>query len=120
MSRIQNAQSHITSVILLCLLKTQNINKLTQIVDIFCKIVEKLKTSRSSAFASDLNLLSYDINECCASATDPGVSRKIRSDLRQTASVKMASIKTESHGKDYDWQWLQDEDGCKSRLNVGG
>lgn len=65
-------------------------------------------------------MLSYDINACCASATDPDVSRKIRSDLRQTPSVKVASIKTESdHGKDYDWQWLQDEDGCKSRLNVG-
>lgn len=69
-------------------------------------------------FATDLNLHSYGVNESCSPPIVSGVSRKNMSDLRQAPSVKKASIKSGPDAKEYDWNWLEDESSCKSKLSL--
>lgn len=81
--------------------------------------VEKLRTSRPCVFATDLNLHSYELNECCAPPKSTVISSKTMSDLQQTPSVKTAretaSISAASDSNEYEWKWLQDVNNCQSK-----
>lgn len=80
-------------------------------------MTEKLKTSRSPAFTTDLSLHTYVVNESCSPTTPTtAINSKNMADLRQTTNIKSTSIKSATDIVESNWKWLQDEPGCKSKL----
>lgn len=80
------------------------------------KIVEKLRTSRSPEFVSDLDLHSYQVNESCSSVTISKNKIENSIDSMTKPNMNVAGIKEAFVSKDYDWKWLEDEANCKCAL----
>lgn len=81
-------------------------------------IIEKLKTSRSPAFASDLELHKYAVNERCFLITPTTIiNSKNVADLPRTTNKKSLHSKSTTDVKEFNWKWLQDETDCKSKCS---
>lgn len=81
-------------------------------------ILEKLKTSRSPAFSSDLDLHKCVVNERCFLITPTTViNSKNVADLQQTTNIKSVHRQSTTDIKEFDWKWLQDDTDCKSKLS---
>lgn len=83
-------------------------------LNICCCTTEKLRTSRSPEFVSDLNLHSYQVNESCSTITVSTNKVKNVTELASSANKKAAPTDRKSVQNEYDWKWLEDEANCKS------
>lgn len=80
--------------------------------------LEKLRTSRPAAFATDLDLHSYYVNESCFQIASATINSSTIINSQQTSNMKKHSIQSPSEIKEFDWKWLQDEIGCKGKFKM--